>query len=156
MNGEQPDHPGVIAPPPYLFLGTLSLGMVLDRVLPLPFIPKTLSRPASANALVAGVGTFVWAFVTMKRAGTHVDVAEPSTVVVEDGPYMFSRNPIYLGLTLTYAGIAMFRRAPITLGLLLPLLAVMERGVIEREERYLEKKFGATYLSYKSRVRRWI
>jgi len=46
-------------------------------------------------------------------------------------------------------------RAPITIGLLAPLLIVMERGVIEREERYLEKKFGDAYLAYKSRVRRW-
>ena len=146
----------MIAPPPYLFLGTLAAGLLLDSIFPLPFVPKALSRTASAKALIAGVASFVWAFATMKRAGTHVDVYEPTTVVVEDGPYAYSRNPIYLGLTLTYAGIATFRRAPISLVLLAPLLVVMERGVIEREERYLEKKFGTAYLSYKSRVRRWI
>jgi protein-S-isoprenylcysteine O-methyltransferase Ste14 len=156
VSDEPPDHPGVLAPPPYLFLGALGFGMLLDRALPLPFVSKTLAQTTGAKAIVMGVGTFVWAFATMKRAGTHVDVCEPATAVVEDGPYAYSRNPIYLGLALTYAGIAVFRRAPITLGLLAPLLFVMERGVVEREERYLERKFGAKYTAYRSRVRRWI
>ena len=114
------------------------------------------STIAGTASLLAGVAGFSWAFATMKAAGTNVDVAEPATTIVEDGPFAYSRNPIYVGLALTYAGIATLSRAPIALALLAPLLAVMQRGVIEREERYLEKKFGAAYLGYKSRVRRWL
>ncbi len=156
MSDAQPDNPGVIEPPPFLFLGTLAMGLLLDRAIPLPFVPKSASRIVGTTSLLTGVGSFSWAFATMKRAGTNVDVAEPATTIVEDGPFAYTRNPIYLGLALTYAGIAALSRAPLTLALLAPLLAVMQRGVIEREERYLEKKFGGEYLAYKSRVRRWI
>jgi protein-S-isoprenylcysteine O-methyltransferase Ste14 len=151
----QPDHPGVVEPPPFLFLGTLAAGLLLDRALPLPFVPKAVSRIAGTSSLLKGVVIFTWAFRTMKGAGTNVDVAEPATSLVASGPYAYSRNPIYLGLALVYGGLATLSRAPITLALLAPLLAVMQRGVVEREERYLERKFGASYVAYKSRVRRW-
>ena len=66
------------------------------------------------------------------------------------------RNPAYLGMALTYLGIAAMSSA---VWVLLPLpvvLAVIDRGVIAREERYLERKFGEEYLGYKRRVRRWV
>ena len=73
-----------------------------------------------------------------------------------DGPYWFTRNPLYLAATLIYAGIAV-RFNALWAALLLPLvLGVVQRGVIEREERYLERKFGEEYIRYKAQVRRWI
>ena len=72
------------------------------------------------------------------------------------GPYRFTRNPAYLGMALTYVGIALLSSA---VWVLLPLplvLAVIDRGVIAREERYLQRKFGEEYLSYKRTVRRWV
>jgi protein-S-isoprenylcysteine O-methyltransferase Ste14 len=75
---------------------------------------------------------------------------------VTGGPYRFTRNPLYLSLTLIYGGITALANA-LPAALLLPVvLQVMRRGVIEREERYLEGKFGDEYLNYKARVRRWI
>ena len=92
----------------------------------------------------------------MHRAGTNVDPYEPATAVVTGGPYRFTRNPMYVGFTLMYAGIsALFNALPPVL--LLPVVQqLMRRGVIEREERYLERKFGDEYLQYKEKVRRWI
>ena len=81
--------------------------------------------------------------------------ADPQ-LLVDSGPFAYTRNPLYLSMTLAYAGIATWRRAPVALALLPALLVVVQRGVIEREERYLEKKFGERYLAYKSRVRRWL
>lgn len=155
MNDARHDNPGVIEQPPFLFVGALAGGLFLDRALPLRFVPKTVSRIAGTASLLKGIAIFSWAFATMKRAGTNVDVSEPTTAIVEAGPFAYSRNPIYLAFALTYAGIATLSRAPLTLGLLAPLLIVVQQGVIEREERYLAKKFGAEYLAYKSRVRRW-
>ena len=92
----------------------------------------------------------------MRRAGTNVDPREPSTAIVTDGPYRFTRNPLYLSMALIYAGIAC-RANALPAAMLLPgVLAVVQKGVIEREERYLERKFGGEYIRYKGRVRRWI
>jgi protein-S-isoprenylcysteine O-methyltransferase Ste14 len=75
---------------------------------------------------------------------------------VAEGPYRFTRNPIYLGFTLVYGGVTALANSPWG-ALLLPfVLVLMQRGVIQREERYLERVFGEEYLQYKTRVRRWI
>jgi protein-S-isoprenylcysteine O-methyltransferase Ste14 len=150
------DTPGVIAPPPLIYLGTLGIGFGLDVAIGGAALPSTVARPAGAALIVAGVGllgTFVSAF---GRAGTPVDPYTPSEAIVTDGPYRLTRNPAYLGMALTYAGIAILANAPWALAPLPVAIAVIDRGVIAREERYLERKFGARYTDYKRRVRRWI
>jgi protein-S-isoprenylcysteine O-methyltransferase Ste14 len=150
------DTPGVIAPPPLIYLGALGIGFGLDALIGGATLPSTVSRPAGAVLIVAGaglLGTFVRAF---DRARTPVDPYTPSEAVVTDGPYGLTRNPGYLGMTLTYAGIAIVANAPWALAPLPVAMAVIDRGVIAREERYLERKFGARYTDYRRRVRRWI
>ena len=80
----------------------------------------------------------------------------PSTVLATDGLYRFSRNPIYLGFAITYAGLAVAMDSVLVLLLLIPCLIVVDRFVIRREERYLSAKFGADYDAYRARVRRWL
>jgi len=92
----------------------------------------------------------------MRRAGTNVRPDQPATAIVVDGPFRFTRNPLYLGLTGLYAGVALLVDALWPLLLLVPLLVIVKWGVIHREERYLEAKFGETYRLYKARVRRWL
>ena len=165
------DTPGVIAPPPLIYLGALGVGCGLDAVmggasLGVGFgldaviggasLPSTIARPVGAALIVAGtglLGTFVRAF---GRARTPVDPYTPSEAIVTDGPCRLTRNPGYLGMTLTYAGIAILSNAPWALVPLPVTIAVIDRGVIAREERYLERKFGARYTDYKRGVRRWI
>ena len=92
----------------------------------------------------------------MNAADTTLRTDKPVSSLVQDGPFRYSRNPGYLSLTMIYAGIAVLRNALWAI-LLLPLvLYVMQREVIEREERYLEGTFGEEYLAYKRRVRRWV
>jgi len=150
------DTPGVIAPPPLIYLGGLGVGFALNAVAGGAPLPSTVARPIGAALIVAGAGlaaTFVRAFA---RARTPVDPYSPSKTIVTDGPYRLTRNPGYLGMTLTYAGIAIASNAPLALVPLPVVVAVIDRGVIAREERYLEQKFGARYTDYKRRVRRWI
>ncbi len=152
----RPDTAGVIAPPPLIYLGALGLGFRLDAVIGDASLPSTVARPVGAALIVAGaglMGAFVWAF---RRARTPVDPYTPSETIVTDGPYRLTRNPGYLGMALTYAGIAIAANAPWVLVPLPVAIAVIDRGVIAREERYLERKFGARYTDYKRRVRRWI
>jgi protein-S-isoprenylcysteine O-methyltransferase Ste14 len=106
--------------------------------------------------VAVGVGTVFFAIRAMRRADTPVDPYEPTTALVIDGPFRFTRNPLYLSLTLVYLGITSLMNAFWPLMLLPAALVIMQRGVIVREERYLESKFGEEYLRYKAKVRRWL
>jgi protein-S-isoprenylcysteine O-methyltransferase Ste14 len=95
-------------------------------------------------------------FRAFTRASTPVSPYSTPRRLVTSGPYRISRNPGYLGMALAYAGIAVIAESLWALTILAVVLAVVDRGVIAREERYLERKFGAEYVLYRSRVRRWL
>lgn len=145
------DRPGVIAPPPLIFAAAFAIGVLLRNRL-----PRVGSRVgavifAAAGALIGGA-----AFAQMRRARTHVDPYKPATALVTTGPFRFTRNPLYLSITLFYIAGALAWRLLAAL-LLLPLALIgLQFGVIQREERYLERKFGESYRRFRSRVRRWI
>ena len=151
----QHSHPDVVAPPPLLFLGPLLAGLLLDRLIPAPRPPRAL-RFLGLPVLAAGVGLAGWFASTMIRAGTPMDPYESPTALVTDGPFELSRNPGYLGFSLIYSGIALLTRAGWPWLLLPGVVALMNHGVIEREEAFLEDRFGRPYLDYKARVRRWL
>ena len=156
MAGDERDNAGVIAPPPLIYVAPLALGLLLNRRLPVPFLPRGMTRILGWSLLGGGFSLAGWFFRALRRAGTPVDPREPVSNLVTNGPFRYTRNPGYISMALIYAGISSLANAlwPI---LLLPVaLLVIHRGVIEREERYLERLFGEEYLSYKARVRRWI
>jgi len=155
MQTTEQDNAGVIAPPPLIYLGALGLGLLLHRILPLRFARRR--KPFMGIVLaVSGLTLGITAFRTMRGAQTSPNPREPVTAIVATGPFQLSRNPIYLSMTLLYSGIAVLRNALWPLLLLPFVLRLINSGVIEREERYLERKFGAQYLAYKQRVRRWL
>src|SRR5688572_16371575 len=82
--------------------------------------------------------------------------SQPTTVIATTGPYRWTRNPMYLGMALVYAGLAIGFDAPIAFALLPLVLIAIQTQVIGREERYLEAKFGDDYRRYKAEVRRWL
>ena len=156
MPNDEQDKAGVVAPPPLIYLGALVFGLLLGRRFPMSFLPRTMARGLGWPLLGGGVlllGWFEWA---MRRAGTPTNPYKPSSGIVTEGPFRYTRNPAYLSMTMVYAGVAFLARAAWALALLPVALGVIRRGVIEREERYLERKFGAEYVSYKARVGRWI
>ena len=89
-------------------------------------------------------------------AGTPVPGNQPTTVIVQSGSYRFSRNPIYLAFSVLVLGIACWLNSIWLLGTLSAAVSLMGLVVIPREERYLERRFGAEYLEYKAKVRRWL
>ena len=97
-----------------------------------------------------------WFVRTMRGADTTLDVDKPVSRLVENGPFRYSRYSGYLSLTMLYAGIVILRNALWAILFLPLLLLVTQRELIEREERYLQRTFGAEYLAYKRRVRRWV
>ena len=153
---EAPDNPGVVAPPPLIYAGALALGLVANRLYPMAFLPRAVSRVLGLPLIFGGLAIGLLGFREMRRAETNVDPYKPATAIVTEGPYRFTRNPLYVGMTLVYTGMTALSNALLAAMLLPLVLAVMRRGVIEREERYLERKFGDEYLAYKARVRRWL
>jgi protein-S-isoprenylcysteine O-methyltransferase Ste14 len=150
------DKPGIRVPPPPIYLLALLLGLLLDRRVHVPFLPRGVARVLGWSLVGGGTMLTAWFVRTMRSADTTIRIDKPVSSLVQDGPFRYSRNPGYLSLTMLYAGIAVRRNALWAI-LLLPLvLYVIQREVIEREERYLERTFGEEYLAYKRRVRRWV
>ncbi len=150
------DHPGVIAMPPYIMLGFLAAGLALDAVWPAPLLPANVQYPVGFLIFAAGIGLLASAVGRFSAAGTNVPTPLPATAIVTDGPYRLTRNPIYVAMAFGFVGIAVAVDSPWLLGLVVPLMAVLHVGVVKREERYLENKFGDVYRRYRASVRRWI
>jgi protein-S-isoprenylcysteine O-methyltransferase Ste14 len=148
--------PDVVAVPPLIYVAPLVGGLVLDRLIPLPRLPRRLARPIGVAILAGGLGLTAWFLRSMREADTPVDVHQAPRHLVVDGPFKYTRNPAYLALAASYIGISLATRATWPLLLLPTALATVDRGVIEREESYLRERFGEDYESYRSRVRRWI
>lgn len=150
------DSPHVVAIPPLLFLPGLLVGCFLEWLMPLHVFPGAVPKCAgSVLATISGI-LAVSAFIVMRRAGTHIDVRRPALTVVTTGPFRFTRNPLYLSLVLLTLGLALRFDIAWAAVMLIPVTLIVHYGVIRREERYLESKFGEQYLEYKRKVRRWI
>jgi protein-S-isoprenylcysteine O-methyltransferase Ste14 len=154
-----PETAGVIARPPLLFLGALLLGFALDRLMPLPFLVPAYDfayRLAASCLVVMGLALAGAGIGNFSRARTPVPTSQPTQALVTAGIHGWTRNPIYLGMFLVYAGIGIALRSPSILILSVPLALVIRWGVVAREEAYLEARFGDSYRDYKARVRRWV
>ncbi len=115
--------------PPLIYLVSLAVGLLIQLVIPLPVLPRILAIPLGAFLVVLAIPLV---------------------------SYSFSRNPIYLAFSLLQLGIAIWINSVWLLVTLVGALALMHYVVIPREEQYLERKFGAQYLDYKTSVRRWL
>ena len=151
------DNPGVIAFPPLIWLVSVVVSALVHFfVIRLPIMNYSACLVCGI-VLVILAPTLAWsALVTMKAAGTNVNPSKPALTIVGSGPYRFTRNPMYLALTLLQIGAAFLLNDAITLLFAAALALIFHCGVILREERYLEAKFGEEYLALKRSVRRWI
>jgi protein-S-isoprenylcysteine O-methyltransferase Ste14 len=132
---------------------------MLDRALPLPLaLPEAgLVLWATGGGLILlGMAIFAAAVRNFSRSATPVPSTRPVRTLVTTGIHGLSRNPIYVGMFLLYAGIGVAARSAWVLVLAAPLAVTMHYGVVAREEAYLERRFGDAYREYKARVRRWL
>lgn len=142
-----------ILPPVYFLLAVLVLAMVgrpHQDIFAAPF------DVIGALLVVAGCGAVLWAAGLFRGAGTPIKPFSPSTALVTGGLYKFTRNPMYLGMILALLGVA------IGLGTASAFIAIplfvwqIRRKFVQPEEVFLEGIFGADYVAYKARVRRWL
>jgi protein-S-isoprenylcysteine O-methyltransferase Ste14 len=154
-----PDTAGVLAPPPLIYLGFLILGLALEflvvRTQGLD-MPAALRWTVVALFLLVGIAAIVAAVLRFRRAGTPAPPWQPTTAFVAQGVYRFTRNPMYLGMTLIYCAIGVAADAPVVFWMLVPLAVTIHYGVVLREERYMTGKFGDAYIDYANRVPRWL
>ena len=150
------DHSGVVLPPPLIYVAFFLVGMGFHRYVPLARLPIGMGHVLAAILVFSCVVLTTWSFRRFWASGTSIVPIRPTTALVIEGPYRFTRNPMYLGLLLLYVGAACW------FGLVWPLLLapvlvlVMDVLVISREERYLTRKFGDEYRQYQAHVRRWL
>jgi protein-S-isoprenylcysteine O-methyltransferase Ste14 len=148
-------NPGLVRPP-FVYLGSIALGLAVHWLWPVRFVPPSISAPAGAMITLFAVGLFVAAVRTLRAAGTSVPGNQPTTVIVRAGPYRFSRNPIYLAFALFQLGLSVWVNSLGLLITLIPAVALMAFVVVPREEHYLEIRFPSEYSSYRAAVRRWL
>jgi protein-S-isoprenylcysteine O-methyltransferase Ste14 len=153
---DERDSPGIRVPPPLIYVVPLLLGLLLDKRRHLPFLPRGVARGLGFLLLGAGAALNAWFLLTIRKTDVPIRTDRPVPRLTTGGPFRYSRNPSYLALAMIYAGVASLRNSLWAMLLLAPVLRVMRREVIGREERYLERAFGQEYLAYKGRVRRWI
>lgn len=152
------DSVGERFPPPFIYLGALLLGLAAEWFVTFRSfgIDWWLLVATGAPLFVAGAAVMLAAAGQFRRLGTNVRLSQPTTAIATTGPYRWTRNPMYLGMALIYAGLAIGLDGPIAFALLPLVLIAIQTQVIAREERYLETKFGDDYRRYKAEVRRWL
>lgn len=151
------ERPSAIPWPPVLFAAALAGGIALGRVFPLPWpgLDDLPARVVGYGLGLAGLALTVWGLLTLYRAQTNILPHRGAGELVTHGAFAFRRNPIYMGETLIFIGLAQ-ATGNIWLAVMAPLFAVAIMALaILPEERHLEAKFGEAYLDYKGRVRRW-
>jgi len=156
VSEESDDNPGVLIFPPLLWALCVGVGFTAYLLRPSRFALGLPLRGLGAVLILAAGAFALWAQRTMRAAGTNIRPDLPATAIVSTGPFARTRNPLYLSLIAVYAGIGVLLASKTFLAVIVPLALVLHFGVVLREERYLEARFGDAYLVYKARVRRWI
>ena len=151
------DSPAILILPPVLVGGTLIIGIVVHYVFwpvtPLPLIP---SRVLGLTLFVLAGALAHFAQTAMKRAGTNIFPTQPALALVTSGPFRFTRNPLYMAAVGVYIGVALWVDGLVPILLLVPMISLLNWGIVLPEERYLEAKFGDAYRTYCAGVRRWL
>lgn len=156
MDAAAEDHPKIVAFPPLIWLIGAAVSVLVHFVVfSIRMLPQPFALILGIVCLMAGPSLAWPALLTMRAAGTSANPAKPSVLIVRNGPYRFTRNPMYLALCLIQTGIGFLLNDWITLLFVVPLALILHFGVILPEERYLEAKFGEVYRAYSARVPRY-
>jgi protein-S-isoprenylcysteine O-methyltransferase Ste14 len=150
------DNAGVLAPAPVFFIVAIVVGFVLERFVPTSLLAFPYALAVGLFLIIVSVAFVLAAVVPLSRARTTFDARKPTTSIVTTGAFKFSRNPTYVSLALLQLGLAFVFQSVWLIVTGVVAVAFTHWGVVLREERYLEGKFGEEYRRYAMRVRRWL
>ena len=156
MPANPQDLPKVVALPAWILAAILALGILLDSLWPAKILPEPFSVALGLVLVAVSILLRILAIREMSRARTTITLRQPTAAIATTGIFGISRNPIYLGMVLLCLGFACLFNSLWIFLLAAPLAVVLQKGVIEPEEDFLERTFGDIYRRYKSSVRRWI
>ncbi len=150
------DNPNIRIPPPLIFLLFILTGLGLDHFYPIPLLNGPIKWILFFTLLFLSLSIAGLSIYLFKKNKTEVIPWKPASFLVVDGPYKYSRNPMYFSFVLF--GIALsfvFSNGWILISMI-PFALVIDKMVIAKEEEYLKRRFGQKYLDYLKKVRRWI
>jgi protein-S-isoprenylcysteine O-methyltransferase Ste14 len=145
----------LLVPPVYFLVALLAMGF-FHRAAPGAHVIGAPYRYAGLVLAALALGLILWAALLFRRAGTNIRPYLPSTALLLSGPYRFSRNPMYLGMAAILLGVAIYAGSLTPFIVIPAFMALIRERFILPEEAKLEAAFGAEYLAYKARVRRWL
>jgi protein-S-isoprenylcysteine O-methyltransferase Ste14 len=155
--GRSSDVPDIMVLPPVLVGGMLLIGVLIHYALwTVTLLPTVFARVLGVAVFISAGVLAHLAHLAMKRVGTNVLPTQPTLALATDGPYRFSRNPLYIAAIGVYLGVTLWVNGLAPLLLMLPMMWLLHWGIVLREERYLKSKFGNAYQSYQQTVRRWL
>ncbi len=156
-NKTKPDTPAVHIPPPVIVVVLLLAGLGLNYYLKTTFGAATgWLKYLGFGLCIIGLGIALWCAILYRKAKTSILPHTKDSNMIETGPFARSRNPIYLSMLMVFVGVCLIVDAPAALMFIVPTYLALRYYVIAREEAYLTRRFGDEYISYQSRVRRWI
>ena len=155
--GRSTDVPDIMALPPVVVGGALLVGVLIHYALwTVTLLPTVLARVLGVVVFVLAGVLAHFAHLAMKRVGTNILPTQPTLALATDGPYRYSRNPLYVAAIGVYLGVTLWVNGLAPLLLMFPMAWLLHWGIVLPEERYLQSRFGNAYLSYQSTVRRWL
>jgi len=146
----------VVVPPPLIYLFGFLIGLALDTAWPAAFLPATTQYVAGAITIALGLALFAAAVAAFIRARTSPVHERPTTSIITTGVFRYSRNPIYVAMTLVLIGLGLAIDSAWIIAMAMPAVLVIHWFVIRKEEAYLVGKFGDEYERYQQTVRRWL
>ncbi len=158
IRGTDPLRPGLMASPRLIFGLPFGAGVFLHVMTggDIEFGANLVAVVLGALLVVTGLFLAGWTTIALRRGGQHPDPARPTTALVTDGPFRFSRNPIYLGFASVAVGIGLLLNSYWVLGSAPVAFLALQYLVVTREERYLDTVIGHEYAEYREQVRRWL
>lgn len=153
---DQTDNPGVVIFPPLLMGLALLVVGALHWFWPLPISMRLVALAIGIVLGLMGVGLMAWGRRTLVKGGTNESPLKPTTAIITTGPFRFTRNPLYIGVITLLLGFSLAIGTWWGFVVIVPVFFILHYGIILREERYLERKFGESYIKYKSTVRRYL
>jgi protein-S-isoprenylcysteine O-methyltransferase Ste14 len=155
----QNDRPNTIPWPPIIYVSAAALGVVAQRILPLPWVDGAFATALQILGAILAISALlldVTTFATFRKHKTTVMPNKGATSLITTGPFAWSRNPIYVANTALVLGAGLYFGNFWLVVSAFVAAGVTQKLAIEREEKHLAGKFGAAWESYAARVRRWV